>query len=376
MVEAVYRLIRGQVSGDVDLFIVRIHALPRLGAFVETRVDRRIPLHRSPRVVTRGALHHPERYAVRNVEAFRKIEYEVRHRVLHLASALEIGISHSDLLPLINEWRAPSEIGDHRQERGRLVSVFLLYAKSADTSRLIVILKHQCVPAAPVIPKLSVYEATFELSQIERLWYHLETEYVVCCQMLEVEYRVQFARFLVDISVSVLFIRGIGFTDCIRIIQRERFVIELFQEFMHARPVNIVLDTLLEVQRIFIIFERIYLRDHIEHVKTESVHALFQPETQDACHFLADFRILPVEIGLLRRKEMEVILVCALYPLPGRARERRSPVGRRYQLALFVLLSFADYVVVAIWRSLVCKRRLEPRVLIARMVENSVHHHP
>ena len=48
---------------------------------------------------------------------------------------------------------------------------------------------------------------------------------------------------------------------------------------------------------------------------------------------LPDLRVLPVQVGLLAREQVQVVLPAALVELPGRAGERRLPVGRLGTLA-------------------------------------------
>ena len=85
----------------------------------------------------------------------------------------------------------------------------------------------------------------------------------------------------------------IGFTDRITVIQRKRSFVEFFEELMHPGAVNEILRTLLEILA-GIIFNRVYLREHIEHIETETVHTLVQPEVQDGDDLFPDFGILPV----------------------------------------------------------------------------------
>ena len=169
-----------QIELHVDLFVLRIHALPRLCAGIEARVLCGVPLHRCSGVVPDGAPHHFEGHARRYVKIFRHVEDEVRHRVLHLIRAPEGRVCHADLFALIDERCAPAQECYHRQECGRLVSVLLCVdAESADAPRLVMVLEHQGVPAAAVVSQLRVYEAALELPEAERLRYHLEAEHVV-----------------------------------------------------------------------------------------------------------------------------------------------------------------------------------------------------
>ena len=74
---------------------------------------------------------------------------------------------------------------------------------------------------------------------------------------------------------------------------------------MHPGAVNEILRTLLEILA-GIIFNRVYLREHIEHIETETVHTLVQPEVQDGDDLFPDLGILPVEIGLFHAEQMQI----------------------------------------------------------------------
>ena len=274
-------------------------------------------------MVSESALHHSECKSVRHVKVFRHAEHKVRDRILQLITAHEFCIGHADLFALVDERCAPAQECDHRQECGRLVSVLLCVdAEPADAPRLVMVLEHQCVPACSVVSELRVYEAALELLKAERLRYHLETEDIVRGKMLKVEDRIELAGLLFYISVRVLFVRYVGLAYRICVVERKCVPVEFIQEFVHAGAVHVEWGALLEVQRVLVVAQRVYLRDHVENIEAESVDALVEPEAEYVCHLLADLRVLPVEIRLLRRKEMQVVLVCSFDALPRRARER------------------------------------------------------
>ena len=93
-------------------------------------------------------------------------------------------------------------------------------------------------------------------------------------------------------------------TDCVRIIQGKRFLVEFFQVFMDTGSVHIERCTGLETVLVMIICDRIYLGEHIEYVKPESVHAFIQPEIQNIDDLFSDFRIFPVQISLFLAEQM------------------------------------------------------------------------
>ena len=136
--------------------------------------------------------------------------------------------------------------------------------------------------------------------------------------MLEVEYAVELAGFFFYVSVRVLLVRHVGFADGVGVVKRQRLLVELLEELVHARSVDVERSALLEVQRIFVVFQRINLGDHVEDVEPEAVHALVEPELQNVRHLFPHLRVLPVEIRLLRSEKVQVVFVCARDALPRR----------------------------------------------------------
>ena len=70
-------------------------------------------------------------------------------------------------------------------------------------------------------------------------------------------------------------------------------------------------------------------RDKVENVAPESVYAHIRPEIDDTFTFASHLRILPVEVGLLNRKRMEIILVGRRIVFPRISAEASLPVGER-----------------------------------------------
>jgi hypothetical protein len=86
--------------------------------------------------------------------------------------------------------------------------------------------------------------------------------------------------------------------------------------------------------------EHFALAVHVDGVDSEAVHTTLKPKLHGglvdgfACLF-----VLPVQVGLLRAEEMEVVLLCVLVPLPDAACEVGYPV----------VWSFADAIFIASW---------------------------
>ena len=69
------------------------------------------------------------------------------------------------------------------------------------------------------------------------------------------------------------------------------------------------------------------LRDEVDDVHPEPVHAPVEPPPHHRVDGLTDLGVLPVQIRLLLREHVQVVLARLLVELPRRARERRAPVG-------------------------------------------------
>ena len=78
-----------------------------------------------------------------------------------------------------------------------------------------------------------------------------------------------------------------------------------------------------------IVREVLIFGDKIDHVETQPVHAAIGPEL---AHFLklgTDRRVFPIQVGLLRSKEVQIVLLAFGVPTPGVAAKFGAPVIRR-----------------------------------------------
>ena len=69
------------------------------------------------------------------------------------------------------------------------------------------------------------------------------------------------------------------------------------------------------------------LADHIDDIHAETIDAAVQPPAHHREHRLANLGVLPVQVGLLTRENVQIVLAGLLIPGPGGAREVRLPVG-------------------------------------------------
>jgi hypothetical protein len=86
----------------------------------------------------------------------------------------------------------------------------------------------------------------------------------------------------------------------------------LLQVFVQARPVGVVsVSPLPWGSRILhrYIREALIFTDEVDHVHPESITALVEPKADDIVDCLADWRVLPVKIGLLGGVQVKIILI-------------------------------------------------------------------
>ena len=112
------------------------------------------------------------------------------------------------------------------------------------------------------------------------------------------------------------------------------------------------------------------LGDEVDHIHPEAVDAAVQPPVHHRVDGLAHLRVLPVEVGLLLREQVQVVLIGARIERPGWAAEGAAPTVRRAAVSL----GLAPPVPVPLWTGQRRLRLLEPGVLVAGVVHHEVHH--
>ena len=123
-----------------------------------------------------------------------------------------------------------------------------------------------------------------------------------------------------------------------------------------------------------------HLGEQVDDVHPEAVDAAVEPAAHHRVDRLPDLRVLPVEVGLLGREEVQVVLAGGLVVGPRRAGERRAPVGRLGAGRAGRVAGARRAPPVPVALGVVRRRpRLgEPRVRRAGVVDDEVHHqlHP
>ena len=157
--------------------------------------------------------------------------------------------------------------------------------------------------------------------------------------MVEVEEHLQFARIVARPQLRILGAGRARFAHGHHIVLRERLTVELFHPRMHHRAVrNHKRDRRRMLLKIGgrIIWEAFGLRNNVDGVQTETIHALIQPPAHHCIQVFAHLRVCPVQIGLFLEENVQVELLRGFVPLPSGAAKFGSPVIRRNGGAVLV----------------------------------------
>ena len=111
-----------------------------------------------------------------------------------------------------------------------------------------------------------------------------------------------------------------------RVAAVEDLAVHLLQELVDARAADVVLAAVRSASRVAdgAVGQRGVLGDEVDDVHAEAVDPAVQPPAHHLVDRLADLRVLPVEVGLLAREQVQVVLAGRLVELPRRAGERRA----------------------------------------------------
>ena len=218
----------------------------------------------------------------------------------------------------------------------------------------------EAVPAGLGQPFLPAPERALEVGQPQRPHVPLRRP-LVDLDVLELEHHVDLAARGIGEQPRVL--QGhaghLSHRQQLGVAAREHLAVHLLQELVDARPARVV------ARRVAVrsVGERGVLREQVDDVHAEAVDPAIQPPAHHRVDRLADLGVLPVEVRLLAREQVQVVLAGRVVELPGGAGEERAPVGRHVTPPVPVAL-----------RVVPAGARLhEPRVLVGRVVDHQVH---
>ena len=105
-----------------------------------------------------------------------------------------------------------------------------------------------------------------------------------------------------------------------------------------------------------------------DHIFTEAVNTEIEPELEDLLDLCSDKRIVHVEIRLLDGKQMQIIFLPQIVPLPCLALKMTVPVVRQFS----VRLCGPPDIIIGI-RLDAPPGFLEPFMLVARVIDDQIH---
>ena len=377
-----HRILVSELCLRVDFGVARVQLQPR-GAGGEACVLASGPLHGGAGVIAAGgadvAKHVLRGDAARlfNVLAPGVVNLQVVV-VLHI---VEEDVGHAQLFTLVDVGGALHQVQHGAEHLGADGAVLGgVVTEAGDGARLVVVVPVQGVPAAAVQAFLPVGEDLLEVNQVEAAVGPLAGHATfggVYVHVLELEHHLQLVAVETGVECGVVHGHAGGFAHGHDRVLAQDLAVHLLQEFVHARAVGCDSKGVVEAasEDCRVLGEGEVLRNQVDDVHAEAVHALVQPEAHDVVDLFADLRVLPVQVGLLDGEVVQVELAGRLVPLPYGGAEARNPVVRRNRLAVLVeSLGIAPDVVVAVGVVLGGACLLEPFVLVGSVVDDQVHH--
>ncbi|CAH0322719.1 hypothetical protein SRABI128_04971 [Microbacterium sp. Bi128] len=383
-VEAVDRLRIIHLGGGVDVVGIRVHRDPGCPGG-EAGMPGGVPLDRGPRVVPVQRREGGEDLCVGVAQVRGGFAVVVEDLdVAVIADRAERHVGHAQFFTLVDVGRAAVQVQDAGQHFGgeRAVSGAVV-AEAGHGAGLVVVAPVQAVPARLGQPVLPAAQGPLQLGEQEFLGPPLVAVLLVQRHVLELKHHVHLGPGGVGVQDGVVhghaghFADGEQFAGALR----EDFPVHLLQELVHAGAVDVERGAVTKELAVGhrAVRERGVLGDEVDDVHPEPVHASVQPPVHHLVDRGADLRILPVQVRLLLRKDVQVVLPGGLVELPRGPGERRAPVGRLRRLAPrggagVDVPRRPPPVPVALRVLLRGPGFHEPRVLVRGVVDHQVHH--
>ena len=221
-----------------------------------------------------------------------------------LVQRLERAVRHAQLFALIDIRCALHHVQAGCQHfRAADAPLRAVIAERGHGARLVVVAEEEAVPRLAVQLCLPFAQYLFQ-EQHRNLFRAPRPVFSGDVHMLELEDHAQLMRILSGVLLCLLDGHARRFAHGHQVIAGQHPRVHFLQILMHMRTVNavcakvsITADGGVRVIRHFIGF-----RNHAYDIHAEAVHALVAPPCHHAVHVVAQFRILPVQIGLLRRE--------------------------------------------------------------------------
>ena len=124
--------------------------------------------------------------------------------------------------------------------------------------------------------------------------------------------------------------------------------------------------------------------DEIDHVHAKSIDAFLEPPAHDFVDFFSNARILPFQVWLLRSERVQVVLACDAVMCLGRNDESRRREHSAYPsraaetgtptVRWLSIRARCPVVEIPVGIVFALSRFDEPGMLVARVIDNEIHH--
>src|SRR5215218_9421376 len=203
-------------------------------------------------------------------------------------------------------------------------------AETRDDARLVMIVPVEAVPTDFGQASLPAPENRLEVAQAQRAMVPPRLA-VVDLDVLELEDHVELMAARIGVESGLFDSYAWHLADGDQAFTSgEDFAVHLLEELVDARPVDEVRHAVaVEAAVAHVAVGQLgVFGDEVDYVHAEAVDAALQPPAHHGVECLADLRVLPVEVGLLTREQVQVVLARFVVELPSRAGEYRAPVVR------------------------------------------------
>ena len=260
-----------------------------------------------------------------------------------------------------------------RQHLGRGLAVLPVLAPVAgDDARLVVVVPVEAVPGDAVERRLPAAQDFLESGKVLVLWGIAAQDRVkVRVHVLELKAHGKLAAIEICVGFCLFDRDGRALAHGQQIIPGQNAAVHLPEIFMHVRAVRHERSRGVAVCPRCAVGQTGGLGDEADDIHAEAVDALLKPPVHHVENLIPHGGIVPVEVRLLFREEVQVVHPGLLIQLPGAAAEAGTPV-----VGLFAVLPLAPEIVVAVGTVLRGSGFDKPFMLVRAVVDHQVHHDP
>ena len=257
-----------------------------------------------------------------------------------------------------------------RDTLGRYFAIFVgRITQTVDHTGLIVVAEENAVPGHFIQTLLPLGKVLLERHERHLSGGPFELRVSVETYMLELEDHVELGAFAVGVFFGLFERDARRLADGHNVKFGENFLVHLLQVLVDVRPVGRASAVTVELVHERRVGQAGRLGDQADDVHTEAVDSLLAPAGHHIENFLSDSGIVPVEVGLFGREQMQVVHIRRLIVLPRGTGEPGAPV-----VGLFAVPAFSPEVIISLGVVLAAAALQEPLMLVGRVVDNEVHH--